>query len=152
VRRLNRKRSGSQRLSYASKYILAQQMLEELCPLLPQDFTVYVLFDSWYTAAKLITFIRRQGWHAICALKSNRVLKQPDLSGQSPVVKRQVRQWAQELRYTPYTCVRVKVKGINFAASEEMHTLNYLYETMVKAGCCRRFFGCLSPTRRRSAS
>lgn len=108
VRRLNRKRSGSQRLSYASKYTLVQQMLEELCPLLPEDFTVYVLFDSWYTAAKLITFIRRQGWHVICALKSNRVLRRPGQSGQPSVVKRQVRQWAQELRYTPYTRVRIK--------------------------------------------
>lgn len=112
VRRLNRKRSGSQRLSYASKYTLARHMLEELCPLLPEDFTVYVLFDSWYTAAKLITFIRRQGWHVICALKSNRILKRPGprtgKPGRPPVVRRQVRQWAQELRYTPYTRVRVK--------------------------------------------
>jgi hypothetical protein len=108
VRRLNRKRAKSQRVSYASKYTLVRQMLEELCPLLPEDFTIYVLFDSWYTAAKLITFIRRQGWHVICALKSNRVLKRSGQPGQSPVVKRQVRQWAQELRYTPYTRARVK--------------------------------------------
>jgi len=112
VRRLNRKRSGSQRLSYASKYTLARHMLEQLCPLLPEDCTVYVLFDSWYTAAKLITFIRRQGWHVICALKSNRILKRPGprtgKPGRPPVARRQVRQWAQELRYTPYTRVRVK--------------------------------------------
>jgi len=108
VRRLNGKRAKSQRLSYASKYTLARQMLEELQPLLPDDFTVYVLFDSWYTAAKLITFIYRQGWHVICALKSNRVLRRPAQPGQPRVVKRQVRQWAKELRYTPYTRARVK--------------------------------------------
>ena len=112
VRKLNRQRAPSQRLSYASKYTLVQQMLEELQPLLPDDFTVYVLFDSWYTAAKLITFIRRQGWHAICALKSNRILKRPGprtgKPGRPPVVRRQVRQWAHELRYTPYTRARVK--------------------------------------------
>jgi hypothetical protein len=108
VRRLNRRRAKPQRLSYASKYTLAQQMLEELRPLLPHDFTVYVLFDSWYTAAKLITFIRRQGWHVICALKANRTLRRPGQPGQPRVVKQQVRQWAKELRYTPYTRVRVE--------------------------------------------
>jgi hypothetical protein len=108
VRRLNRKRPKSQRLSYASKYTLARQMLEELLPLLPEDFTIYVLFDSWYTANKLITFIRRQSWHVICALKSNRVLRRPGKPGQPRIVKRQVRQWAKELRYTPYTRVRVE--------------------------------------------
>jgi hypothetical protein len=108
VRKLNRQRAKSQRLSYASKYTLAQQMLEELCPLLPEGFTIYVLFDSWYAANKLITFIRRQGWHVICALKSNRVLRRPGQPGQPRVVKLQVRQWAKELRYTPYTRARVK--------------------------------------------
>jgi hypothetical protein len=126
VRRLNRQRCGSQRLRYASKYTLAQQMLEELRPLLPEEFTVYVLFDSWYTAAKLITFIRRQGWHAICALKSNRILKRPGprtgKPGRPPVVRRQVRQWAHELRYTPYTRVRVK--------AAEGSTTRYLVRTL----------------------
>jgi len=126
VRRLNRQRCGSQRLRYASKYTLAQQMLEELRPLLPEEFTVYVLFDSWYTAAKLITFIRRQGWHAICALKSNRILKRPGprtgKPGRPPVVRRQVRQWAHELRYTPYTRVRVK--------AADQSTTRYLVRTL----------------------
>ncbi len=108
VRRLNRKRTKAQRLSYTSKYTLVQQMLEELRPLLPDDFTIYVLFDSWYAAAQLITFIRRQGWHVICALKSSRVLRRPGQPGQPRVVKRQVRQWTKELRYTPYTRIRVK--------------------------------------------
>ena len=53
-------------------------------------------------------FIRRQGWHVICALKSNRVLKRPGQPSQPRVVKLQVCQWAKELRYTPYTRARVE--------------------------------------------
>jgi hypothetical protein len=49
-------------------------MLAELSELLPEDLQVYVTFDSWYASAKLIKFCRRQGWHVICALKSNRCL------------------------------------------------------------------------------
>lgn len=74
VRRLNRQRSGDRRVRFHSKYQLAQQMLREIAPLLPKDYQVYVLFDSWYASARLIRFIRRQGWHVICALKSNRKL------------------------------------------------------------------------------
>ncbi len=76
VRRLNRERQKNQpslpRLPYRSKYALAHEMLVELKTLLPADYQVYVLFDSWYASAKLINFCRRQGWHVICALKSNR--------------------------------------------------------------------------------
>lgn len=76
VRRLNRERqksnSGLARLSYRSKYALVHEMLVELAALLPKGYQVYVLFDSWYASAKLINFCRRQGWHIICALKSNR--------------------------------------------------------------------------------
>lgn len=76
VRRLNRARRqsnpGAARVPYRSKYTLVHEMLVELAPLLPADYQVYVLFDSWYASAKLINFCRRQGWHVICALKSNR--------------------------------------------------------------------------------
>lgn len=72
VRRLNRQREAGQRLHYRSKYALARAMLVELQALLPKGYPVYVLFDSWYASAKLIKFCRRQGWHVICALKSNR--------------------------------------------------------------------------------
>lgn len=76
VRRLNRERQKSKaglvRLPYRSKYALVHEMLVELAALLPKEYQVYVLFDSWYASAKLINFCRRQGWHIICALKSNR--------------------------------------------------------------------------------
>jgi Transposase DDE domain len=72
VRRLNRQRDAEHRLHYCSKYALARAMLVELQALLPKGYPVYVLFDSWYASAKLIKFCRRQGWHVICAIKSNR--------------------------------------------------------------------------------
>jgi len=72
VRRLNRERSPEQRLRYRTKYLLAREMLVELTELLPKGHKIYVLFDSWYSSAKLIKFCRRQKWHVICAIKSNR--------------------------------------------------------------------------------
>ncbi len=72
--RLNRSRSPEQRLHFVSKTHLARRILSDLQPLLPNDFTVYVLFGSWYAAARSFKFNQRQGWHAICALKSNRKL------------------------------------------------------------------------------
>lgn len=72
VRRLNRGRAAEKRLRYRSKYALAREMLVELETLLPKGHKVYVLFDSWYASNKLIKFCRRQQWHVICAIKSNR--------------------------------------------------------------------------------
>jgi hypothetical protein len=78
VRRLNRVRQkenpGAARIPFRSKYTLVHEMLIELESLLPEGYQVYLLFDSWYASAKLINFCRRQGWHIICALKSNRRL------------------------------------------------------------------------------
>jgi hypothetical protein len=74
VRRLNRTRRPDQRLHFTSKTHLTRQILSELKPLLPEDFAVYVLFDSWYAAARSFKFNYRQGWHTICALKPNRKL------------------------------------------------------------------------------
>jgi hypothetical protein len=71
VRRLNRRRKNS-RLRYRSKLDLAREMLQQVISLLPQTNPVYVLFDSWYTSAKLVKWIRQQGWHVIAAVKSNR--------------------------------------------------------------------------------
>jgi hypothetical protein len=93
VRRLNRARPPDRRLHFVSKNHLARQILSELKPLLPEDFTVYVLFDSWYAATRSFKFIHRQGWHTICALKSNR-----KLNGQR-VDQRALAQRHQ--RYTP---------------------------------------------------
>ncbi|RKY23525.1 MAG: transposase [Planctomycetota bacterium] len=96
VRRLNRRRPKGKRLRFKSKYHLAREMLEELYALLPEGYTVYVLFDRWYGSGKLIKFIRRQGWHVICALKRNRTLN--DI---------RVAQWDQRLRHKRYTRIRV---------------------------------------------
>lgn len=74
VRRLNRHRPAEQRLPFLSKMRLTRQMLVQLTPLLPKGWPVYVLIDSWYASARLIKFIRRQGWHAVGALKHNRKL------------------------------------------------------------------------------
>jgi DDE superfamily endonuclease len=71
VRRLNRRRKHN-KLRYHSKLDLAQQMLQQLLPSLPKGQPVYVLFDAWYTSAKLVKWIRQQGWHVIAAVKSNR--------------------------------------------------------------------------------
>src|SRR4051812_2637090 len=73
VRRLNRRRKNN-RLRYRSKLELAREMLQQVVSLLPKTNPVYVLFDSWYTSAKLVKWIRQQGWHVIAAIKSNRKL------------------------------------------------------------------------------
>jgi len=99
VRRLNRTRSKSKRLRFRSKYRLAREMLKELKELLrvhlPKGYKVYVLFDSWYASARLIKYVRRQGWHVICTLKSNRLLDDTQLS-----------QHHKRLKHQPYIRVR----------------------------------------------
>jgi Transposase DDE domain len=96
VRRLNRERVPSQRLHFRKKTTLAGEMLGELQQLLPSGFQVYVLFDSWYAANRLLTFCRRQGWHVVCAIKSNRKLDDQKLS-----------QWPQALRHQRYQRVQL---------------------------------------------
>jgi len=100
VRRLNRKRSKENRLPYRSKYRIARAMLVELAAQLPKDRPVYVTFDSWYASAKLIKYCRRQGWHVICALKSNRCLD-----------KKQVRYHDQALKHKRY--IRVRMRAVD---------------------------------------
>jgi len=96
VRRLNRWRPKEQRLPFRSKYSIARLILVELLPLLPQDWQVYVQFDSWYASRRLIKFARRQGWHVTCGLKSNRRLN-----------SLRIDQHAQALKHRWYTRVRV---------------------------------------------
>ena len=92
VRHLNRKRSQDKRLHYRSKYNLACAMLMELESLLPEDCQVYVLFDSWYSSAKLIKFcLRHQHWQVICAIKSNRKIE-----------KQRIDRYNQTLKHKPY--------------------------------------------------
>jgi len=91
VRRLNRQRNKGQRLSFRSKYRIVRAILADLKKRLPARFPVYVLFDSWYASNKLLQFCRRQGWHIICAIKSNRTLDGVKLW-----------QWNQRLKHQPY--------------------------------------------------
>ena len=74
VRRLNRGRPKEKRLRFRSKYRLVRQVLEELKPLLPKGWKVYVLCDRWYTSRRLINYTRRQGWHLLGIIKANRKL------------------------------------------------------------------------------
>ena len=96
VRQLNRQRPKEERLRYRSKYSLAREMLVQLQKQLPKGYQVYVLFDSWYASNKLLKFCRRQGWHVICAIKSNRLLNDKKLS-----------QWNRDLKHRRY--IRVKL-------------------------------------------
>jgi hypothetical protein len=97
VRRLNRRRKKN-KLRYQSKLVLAQQMLQQVLPFLPNGHPVYVLFDSWYTSAKLVRWIRQQGWHVIAAVKSNR-----KVSGQK------LTQWHHELKGCSYGRVSLEL-------------------------------------------
>ena len=94
VRRLNRQRPPEKRLSFRTKYHLARRILADLKQRLPRGLHVYVLFDSWYASNKLLKFCRRQGWHIICAIKSNRTLDGIKLS-----------EWNRRFKHQPYTRV-----------------------------------------------
>jgi hypothetical protein len=96
VRHLNRHRAPEQRLRFRKKTSLARDMLAGLQQLLPAGFQVYVLFDSWYAANRLLKFCRRQDWHVVCAIKSNRMLDDKKLS-----------QWPQALRHQRYQRVQL---------------------------------------------
>jgi hypothetical protein len=97
VRRLNRRRENT-KLRYRSKLELAREMLQQVHSFLPQTNPVYVLFDSWYTSAKLVKWIRQQGWHVIAAIKSNR-----KLSG------RKLTQWHHDLKGHSYDRVSLEL-------------------------------------------
>lgn len=74
VRRLNRRRPKETHVPFISKSWLARRILRTLVPLLPRGWPVYVHVDAWYASAALLKFCRRQGWHVVCAIKSNRKL------------------------------------------------------------------------------
>ena len=98
VRRINQKRTSQKKLRSFSKLELAQQLLAQVVAHLPADVLVYVLFDSWYTSAKLVQGIRRHGWHVIAAVKSNR-----SLAGQKLTT------WHHALKGRRYDRVRVRL-------------------------------------------
>lgn len=80
VRRINRHRPPDQCVRYQSKLDLVRAMLTEIQPLVPPDFTVYIEFDSWYSSAQLINWIRKRGWHVVGGLKANRLVNHRPLS------------------------------------------------------------------------
>jgi hypothetical protein len=112
IRKLNRQRQPGQRLPFRSKYRIARAMLVEMAAILPKGYPVYVTFDSWYASAKLIKLCRRQGWHVICALKSNRLL-----NGKS------VKKHDQAFKHRRYTRVRVR-------AADHSHTVRYFTRSL----------------------
>jgi hypothetical protein len=71
-------------------------MLQHIRSHLPKSHAVYGLFDSWYTSAKLVKWIRQQGWHVLAAVKSNR-----NLSG------RPLTAWHKDLKGCSYDRVSV---------------------------------------------
>lgn len=95
VRKRNRKRTDN-KLRYVSKLELARHMLEQIKPLLPDSLSIYVLFDSWYTSAKLLRWIRNQGWHVIAGIKSNRKVSGTKVSD-----------WHRDFKGRPYDQVRL---------------------------------------------
>ena len=107
VRKRNRQRAGKHKLRYVSKLELARQMLAQVLSLLPKGVPVYVLFDSWYTSAKLIRWIRRQGWHVIAGLKSNRKLRAALAA--SPPLSQPVSAWHRDLKGRRYDQVRLRL-------------------------------------------
>jgi DDE superfamily endonuclease len=106
VRRSNRCRPKHQKLTYVSKPKLAQQLLEQVRPYLPEGVKVYVLFDSWYTSAKLVRWIRKRDWHVIAGVKSNRTVS--CRQGDSPKARCQkVSNWHNDFKGRPYERVRL---------------------------------------------
>jgi hypothetical protein len=117
VRRINRHRLPKQRIPFRSKNSLARSMLEALRPLLPKGWRVYVQFDSWYASERLIKYVRRQGWHVTCGLKSNRKLNGTRLD-----------QLAYKLRHRRYTHVRVTAADGNKTTYYVRHTTGRLVD------------------------
>lgn len=102
VRKVNRRRrkKRKQRVPFKTKYRIARQLLADLQARLPDWVEVIVLFDSWYASNKLLKFCRRQGWHVICAIKSNRLLNDTKLST-----------WNQRLKHKRYIRVKPAATG-----------------------------------------
>ncbi len=101
------------RIRFRSKLALARELLVELAPYLEEvKLPVTVLFDSWYCSKSLIRSCRRQRWHVICAIKSNRKLDGAP-----------VRQWLRTLGKSAFSPVEVESaageSAIYHAASRE---------------------------------
>jgi hypothetical protein len=123
VRKHNRARRRGRRLPFRTKLTIARRMLKAIAPLLPAGYQVYVVFDSWYTSARFIKWCRKQKWHVICRLKSNRNL---DLTS--------VKLHHQRLRHGRYTHVRVRAADEERATTYQVRSLtgrlNQIYEPL----------------------
>jgi hypothetical protein len=119
VQKLKRQRAGQglPQLTYRKMSALVEEMLTEIAPQLPQGCHVYVLFDAWYDNHHLLKFIRRQGWHWICATRSNRVLSE-----------RPVRQWWGHLNHQ-------RIERVSVHSATRSHT----YATRHVVGRLRRY-------------
>jgi len=115
VRKLNR--LYTRKITFKSKMTLAIEMLKEIKPLLPEGYTVYVLFDSWYASNELIEFCCQNRWHVICALKSNRRFQGKRLSKVARNIRHRnlTRTWVDSANTSTlyWACLkRGKLKGI----------------------------------------
>lgn len=119
VQRLNRQRraQGLAPLEFHTLPELVKDMLTEIAPDLPTGCRVYVLFDAYFDGHPLQQFIRAQGWHFICATRSNR-----NLSG------RPLSQWWNHLGHQ-------RLQRIRWRTARRSHT--YLTRHMV--GRLRRY-------------
>jgi hypothetical protein len=119
VQKLNRQRAGQglPKLTYRKMSALVQEMLTEIAPQLPKGCKVYVLFDAWYDNHQLLKFIRRQGWHWICATRSNRSLSDRPLS-----------QWWVHLNHQ-------RIERVSVRSATRSHT----YSTRYVVGRLRRY-------------
>lgn len=119
VKALNRQRRahGQPVLAYHGLTELVLEMLREIAPHLPTTCGVYVLFDAWYDNHQLQRFIHAQGWHWICAARSNRRL------GRYPLA-----QWWTHLGHQ--RIIRVSMRSA---------TRSHSYSTRQTVGRLRRF-------------
>jgi len=106
VRRCNRRRHQQTKLTYVSKPKLAEQLLEQVRPYLPAKVPVYVLFDSWYTSAKLLRWIRSRAWHVIAGVKSNRTVSCQENDSRKARCQK-VSNWHNDFKGRPYERVRL---------------------------------------------
>ena len=116
VRRLNR--VYQQKIRFRSKMTLSIEMLKEIQPLLPESYSVYILFDSWYASKRIIQFCLKNKWQVICALKSNRIFEGKRLSKKAHYLRNKnlTKIWVDSANTSTtlyWTCLkRGKLKGL----------------------------------------
>ncbi len=101
MRRLNRLRAPEQRRHFRKTTTLAHEMLAELPQRLPPGCQVYVLFDSWDAANRLLTCCRRQHWHVVCAITSTSEAGRQDALAMAPSAQASAVSARTAARYRP---------------------------------------------------